>query len=81
MTPKHEDFNHNLKLDVAARVRQGVNTVLQEERSEHLEVAGYRELTSTRRGELKAHTTSPTCLRPPATSSAWRCLASGRASS
>ena len=55
MTPKHEDFNHNLKLDVAARVRQGVNTVLQEERSEHLEVAGYRELTPTRRGERNGH--------------------------
>ncbi len=54
MTPKHEDFEHDVKLDVEARVREGVKAVLeevlQEEMSEHLD-AGYRELTPTRRGE------------------------------
>ena len=53
MTP-NERFNQDVKLDVEARVRQGVKAVLeevlQEEMSEHLE-AGYRELTPTRRGE------------------------------
>jgi transposase-like protein len=48
LTPKHEDFNHDVKLGVEARVRQGVKAVLeevlQEEMSEHLK-AGYRELT------------------------------------
>jgi putative transposase len=43
-----------MKLDVEARVRQGVKAVLEEvleeEMSEHLK-AGYRELTPTRRGE------------------------------
>jgi putative transposase len=54
LTPKHEDFEHDVKLDVEARVRQGVKAVLeevlQEEMTQHLE-AGYRELTPTRRGE------------------------------
>ena len=54
MTPKHEEFEHDVKLDVEARVRQGVKAVLEEvleeEMSEHLK-AGYRELTPTRRGE------------------------------
>jgi transposase-like protein len=58
LTPKHEDFEHDVKLDVEARVRQGVKAVLeevlQEEMSEHLE-AGYRELTPTRRGERNGH--------------------------
>ena len=58
MTPKHEDFNHDVKLDVEARVRQGVKAVLeevlQEEMTQHLE-AGYRELTPTRRGERNGH--------------------------
>jgi putative transposase len=53
LTPKHEDFEHDVKLDVEARVRQGVKAVLEEvleeEMSEHLK-AGYRELTPTRRG-------------------------------
>jgi transposase-like protein len=52
------DFNHDVKLDVEARVRQGVKTVLeevlQEEMTQHLE-AGYRELTPTRRGERNGH--------------------------
>lgn len=61
MTPKkHEDFEHNVKLDVEARVRQGVKAVLEEvleeEMTQHLE-AGYRELTPTRRGERNGHYT------------------------
>ena len=59
MTPKHE-FEHDVKLDVEARVREGIKAVLeevlQEEMSEHLK-AGYRELTSTRRGERNGHYT------------------------
>ena len=51
---KHDEFEHDVRLNVEARVRQGVKTVLeevlQEEMSEHLE-AGHRELTPTRRGE------------------------------
>ena len=58
MTPKHEDFEHDVKLDVEARVRQGVKAVLeevlQEEMTQHL-LAGYRELTPTRRGERNGH--------------------------
>jgi transposase-like protein len=58
LTPKREDFNHDVKLDVEARVRQGVKAVLeevlQEEMTQHLE-AGYRELTPTRRGERNGH--------------------------
>ena len=58
MTPKHEDFEHDVKLDVEARVRQGVKAVLEEvleeEMSEHLK-AGYRELTPTRRGERNGY--------------------------
>ena len=61
MTPKkHEDFEHDVKLDVEARVRQDVRAVLeevlQEERAQHLE-AGYRELTPTRRGERNGYYT------------------------
>jgi transposase-like protein len=60
LTPKNE-FEHDVKRDVEARVRQGVKAileeVLEEEMAEHLE-AGYRELTPTRRGELRAVTTS-----------------------
>jgi len=60
LTPKHEDFEHDLKMDVEARVREGVKAVLEEvleeEMSEHLE-AGYRELTPTRRGERNGHYT------------------------
>ena len=58
LTPKHENFNHDVQLDVEARVRQGVKAVLeevlQEEMTKHLE-AGYRELTPTRRGERNGH--------------------------
>ena len=53
MAPKHA-FEHDVKLEVEARVRQGVKAVLEEvlqdEMTQHLE-AGYRELTPTRRGE------------------------------
>jgi transposase-like protein len=64
LAPRHE-FEHDVKLDVEARVRQGVKAVLEEvlqdEMTQHLE-AGYRELTPTRRGELRAATTSATSL-------------------
>ena len=57
MAPKHE-FEHEVKLDVEARVRQGVKAVLEEvlqdEMTQHLE-AGYRELTPTRRGERNGY--------------------------
>ncbi len=57
MTP-NEQFDHEVKRDVQARVREGVKAVLEEvleeEMSEHLE-AGYRELTPTRRGERNGH--------------------------
>ncbi len=61
MAPKkHDEFEHDVKLDVEARVRQGVKAVLeevlQEEMSEHLN-AGYRELTPTRRGERNGYYT------------------------
>jgi hypothetical protein len=49
LAPKHE-FEHNVKMEVEARVRQGVKAVLEEEMTQHLK-AGYRELTLTRRGE------------------------------
>jgi putative transposase len=59
LTPKH-DRKHDVKMDVEARVRQGVKAVLeevlQEEMTQHLE-AGYRELTPTRCGELRAAST------------------------
>ncbi len=59
MTPKRE-FEHDVKLDVEARVRQGVKAVLEEvlkeEMTEHLK-AGYRELTPTRCGERNGHYT------------------------
>ena len=59
MAPKRE-FEHDVKLDVEARVRQGVKAVLEEvleeEMTQHLE-AGYRELTPTRRGERNGHYT------------------------
>jgi transposase-like protein len=57
LTP-NEQFDHQVKRDVQARVREGVKAileeVLEEEMSEHLE-AGYRELTPTRRGERNGH--------------------------
>jgi putative transposase len=59
LTPKnHDKFEHDVKLDVESRVREGVKAVLeevlQEEMTEHLE-AGHRELTPTRRGERNGH--------------------------
>lgn len=57
MAPKRE-FEHDVKLDVEARVRQGVKAVLEEvleeEMTQHLQ-AGYRELTPTRRGERNGY--------------------------
>ncbi len=60
MTLKHK-FEHDVKLDVEARVLEGVKAVLEEvleeEMAEHLK-AGYRELTPpTRRGERNGHYT------------------------
>ena len=81
MTSKKQ-FEQTVRLDVEARVREGVKAVLenilQEEMTEHLE-AGYRELTPTRRGELRAATTLVTSLHPQAISSAWRYAETGRA--
>ncbi len=60
MTAKKYEFEHDVKLDVEARVRQGVKVVLEEvleeEMTQHLE-AGYRQLTPTRRGERNGHYT------------------------
>jgi putative transposase len=57
---KHDEFEHDVKMDVEARVREGVKAVLeevlQEEMTQHLE-ADYRELTPTRRGERNGHYT------------------------
>jgi transposase-like protein len=83
LTPKRE-FDHDVKLDVEARVRRGVKAVLgevlQEEMTEHLE-AGYRELTPTRRGELRAATTHAISSLLRARSNAWRSPGTARASS
>ena len=83
MTPD-ERFDQDVKHDVESRIREGVKTVLeevlQEEMTEHLE-ADYRELTPTRRGELRAATTPVSSLHPQAISSAWRYAEIGRASS
>ncbi len=58
MTSEKHKFEHDVKLDVEARVRQGVKAVLeevlQEEMTQHLR-AGYRELTPTRRGERNGY--------------------------
>jgi putative transposase len=58
LTAKKHEFEHDLKLDVEARVREGVKVVLEEvlkeEMTHHLE-AGCRELTPTRRGERNGH--------------------------
>ena len=63
MAPKKHEFEQTVKLDVEARVRQGVKAVLEEvleeEMTEHLE-AGYWELTPTRRRESATVTTSAT---------------------
>ncbi len=57
MAPKRE-FEHDVKMDVEARVRQGVKAVLEEvlqnQMSQHLK-AGDRELTPTRRGERNGY--------------------------
>jgi putative transposase len=58
LTSKKHEFEHDVKLGVEARVRQGVKAVLEEvleeEMAEHLQ-AGYRELTPTRRGERNGY--------------------------
>jgi putative transposase len=55
---QEEEFKDAVKLDVEARVREGVKAVLeevlQEEMTEHLN-AGYRQLTPTRKGERNGH--------------------------
>jgi putative transposase len=60
LAPKRQAVEHDVKLDVEARVREGVKAVLEEvleeEMTQHLE-AGYRELTPTRRGERNGHYT------------------------
>jgi transposase-like protein len=56
LTPKKHAFELDVKMDVEARVRQGVKAVLEEEMSEHVN-AGYRELTPTRRGERNGYYT------------------------
>ena len=60
MAPKKHEFEHDVKLDVEARVHQGVKAVLEEvpqdEMAQHLK-AGYRELTPTRRGERNGYYT------------------------
>ena len=62
MAPKRE-FEHDVKLDVEARVRQGVKAVLEEvleeEMTQHLQ-AGYRELTPTPGEESETDTTNAT---------------------
>jgi transposase-like protein len=78
------EFEDDVKLDVEARVRQAVKAVLkevlEEEMTQHLQ-ASYRELTPTRRGELRAAATSATSSRLQARSSAWRCPEIEKASS
>jgi transposase-like protein len=63
LTAKKHEIEHDVKLDLEARLRQGVKAVLEEvleeEMTQHLE-AGYRELTPTRRGELRTATTHAT---------------------
>jgi transposase-like protein len=89
LTPKKNEFEHDVKREVEAGVRQGVKAVLEEvleeELADHLD-AGYRELTPTRRGERNDHYQrnghyQRILLTPAARSSAWRCRATARASS
>jgi putative transposase len=51
LTQRKRQLDHEVKMDVEARVRQGVKAVLEEvleeEMTQHLG-AGYRELTPTR---------------------------------
>jgi putative transposase len=58
LTQRKRQLEHEVKMDVEARVRQGVKAVLEEvleeEMSQHLG-AGYRELTPTRRGERNGY--------------------------
>jgi putative transposase len=56
--PPRDECEDDLKMDVEARVREGVKAVLgevlQEEMTEHLN-AGYQELTPARRAEPNGH--------------------------
>ena len=83
MAPKDE-FEHDVKLDVEARVRQGVKAVLeevlQEEMTQHLE-AGYRELTPTRGAGSETVTTHAISCPQQARSSIWRSPGTAKASS
>ena len=78
------EFEHDVvKLDVEARVLQDVKAVLEEvleeEMTQHIG-AGYRELTPP--GEESATATTHAIFSPlRARSSAWRCLATAKASS
>jgi putative transposase len=58
LTQRKRQFEHEVKMDVEARVRQGVKAVLEEvleeEMTQHIG-AGYRELTPTRRGERNGY--------------------------
>ena len=64
---QEEEFEYAVKLDVEARLREGVKAVLeevlQEEMTEHLN-AGYRQLTPARKGERNGHYTR-NLLSPP----------------
>ena len=84
LTPQNQEFEQTVKLDVEARVREGVKAVLEgvleEEMTEHLD-AGYRELTPTRRGERNGHYTRNLLTPAGKIERLQRCPATGRASS
>ena len=89
MTPnKHDEFEHDVKLDVETRVREGVKAVLEEvfeeEMAEQHLNAGYRKLTPTRFGERNGHYTPRNLVTPAGKIERLevsRCLETGRASS
>jgi putative transposase len=58
LTLKEHEFEHAVKMDVVARLRQGIKAVLEEvleEQTTQQLQAGYRELTPTRRGERNGY--------------------------
>lgn len=59
MTQRKRHIEHEVKMDVEARVRQGVKAVLEKEMTQHIG-AGYRELTPTPGEESATDTTSAT---------------------
>jgi transposase-like protein len=63
LTQRKRQFEHEVKMDVEARVRQGVKAVLEEvleeEMTQHIG-ASYRELTPTPDEESATDTTSAT---------------------